>query len=97
MVTPLSAKATQLVRRVTPSDGQKSFAGECWDSSAWQRDTSKAWSLQAMNTFEVVDVVRVEGLLEVAVLRLRRLRLERLDQLIAFGQVVALGALPSDA
>lgn len=46
-------------------------------------------------TFEIVLVVRVEGLLEVTVFGERRTRLERLDQLVPFRQVFALRTLTS--
>lgn len=43
--------------------------------------------------FKIVNVVRVEGLLEVPVLGDRRLRLERPDQLVSLRQVLALRTL----
>lgn len=42
-------------------------------------------------------VVLVKGLLEVPVLGQRRLGLERLDQLVPFCQIIALGTLSGDA
>lgn len=62
-----------------------------------ERTAEVVHSARDHRAFKIVDVVGVEGLLEVTVLGERRLRLERLDELVPLRQVLALRTLARDA